>query len=86
MHQLTLQQVFSLMVGFDIHLTSIVFHVTENALMILSNLTMCRFPYDDEDNDDYGVDHVGHEDDDDDEELLTENVRIELLGKRWFWP
>ena len=33
MHQVTLQQVFSLMVGFDIHLTSVVVPAKENALV-----------------------------------------------------
>ena len=39
---------------------------------------MYRFPYDNEDNDDHDDDH---DDDNDDDEVLTENVRIELLGK-----
>ena len=43
---------------------------------------MYRFPYDNEDNDDHDDEHDDDDDDDDDDdEVLTENVRIELLGK-----
>ena len=52
-------------------------------MLILSNYTMYRFPYDNEDNYDHDDEHDDDDDDDDDDdEVLTENVRIELLGKR----
>ena len=41
---------------------------------------------DDHDDDDDDDDDDEHDDHDDDGKALTENVRIELLGKRWFWP
>ena len=37
-------------------------------MLILSNLIMYRFPYDNEDNDDHDDDHDDEDDDDDDDD------------------